>query len=190
MLVWCTNRSAPPSVGVMKPKPFSTLNHLTLPAVTASAIDAAMPRTAERPNDVDADDANDARMAVMEERANAAVPHPPASSHVSHTRARTDPCAYRHGRRWKLPSPRAIWDECGFSARFSHTCLRPTHLTCCTTVPPSSAAARSARHCCDTAAIGVPGLQPWSAHRSPTYPAPRSRTSPGRPYHHTPPLRT
>ena len=29
--VWCTNRSSPPSSGVMKPKPFDELNHLTVP---------------------------------------------------------------------------------------------------------------------------------------------------------------
>src|SRR3954453_21728092 len=31
MLLWCTNRSLPWSSGVMKPKPFSSLNHLTVP---------------------------------------------------------------------------------------------------------------------------------------------------------------
>src|SRR5437868_13432774 len=31
MLEWWTNRSRPPSSGVMKPKPFSSLNHLTVP---------------------------------------------------------------------------------------------------------------------------------------------------------------
>src|SRR4051794_24740141 len=31
MLLWCTNRSLLPSSGVMKPKPFSSLNHLTVP---------------------------------------------------------------------------------------------------------------------------------------------------------------
>jgi hypothetical protein len=72
MLVWCTNRSAPPSAGVMKPKPFSTLNHFTLPLVTASAMDAAMPRTPVRASALAPDvDASDARKAVIEERAKA-----------------------------------------------------------------------------------------------------------------------
>ncbi len=31
MPVWWTNRSLPPSSGVMKPKPFSSLNHFTVP---------------------------------------------------------------------------------------------------------------------------------------------------------------
>src|SRR5256885_6376659 len=31
MLVWWTKRSLLPSSGVMKPKPFSSLNHLTVP---------------------------------------------------------------------------------------------------------------------------------------------------------------
>ena len=31
MPVWWTNRSFPPSSGVMKPKPFSSLNHFTVP---------------------------------------------------------------------------------------------------------------------------------------------------------------
>src|SRR3954469_18347752 len=31
MPVWCTKRSLPPSSGVMKPKPLSSLNHLTMP---------------------------------------------------------------------------------------------------------------------------------------------------------------
>src|SRR5215213_6081559 len=31
MPVWCTNRSLPWSSGVMKPKPFSSLNHFTVP---------------------------------------------------------------------------------------------------------------------------------------------------------------
>src|ERR687887_2075425 len=31
MPVWCTKRSFEPSSGVMKPKPFSSLNHLTVP---------------------------------------------------------------------------------------------------------------------------------------------------------------
>src|SRR2546430_10718877 len=29
--VWCANRSSPPSLGVMKPKPLESLNHLTVP---------------------------------------------------------------------------------------------------------------------------------------------------------------
>src|SRR5215216_4482230 len=40
MLEKCTNRSLPPSSGVMNPYPFSLLNHLTVP----SAIDASAPR--------------------------------------------------------------------------------------------------------------------------------------------------
>ena len=36
---WWTKRSSPPSVGVMKPKPFVELNHLTVPvALLPSAI--------------------------------------------------------------------------------------------------------------------------------------------------------
>src|SRR5688500_9968940 len=31
MLLWWANRSLPPSSGVMNPKPFSSLNHLTVP---------------------------------------------------------------------------------------------------------------------------------------------------------------
>src|SRR3954452_23222181 len=31
MALWWTKRSLPPSSGVMKPKPFSSLNHLTVP---------------------------------------------------------------------------------------------------------------------------------------------------------------
>src|SRR4051812_46547393 len=31
MPVWCTKRSLPPSSGVMKPKPLSSLNHFTMP---------------------------------------------------------------------------------------------------------------------------------------------------------------
>src|SRR3954469_14504153 len=31
MPVWCTKRSLPGSSGVMKPKPFSSLNHFTVP---------------------------------------------------------------------------------------------------------------------------------------------------------------
>ena len=31
MLVWCTKKSSPPLVGLMKPKPFWVLNHLTVP---------------------------------------------------------------------------------------------------------------------------------------------------------------
>src|ERR1039457_1706173 len=36
MLEWWTNRSRPPSSGVMKPKPFSSLNHLTVPVAIDS----------------------------------------------------------------------------------------------------------------------------------------------------------
>src|ERR1700744_575060 len=38
MLVWWTNRSRLPSSGVMKPKPFSSLNHLTVPVATGSPL--------------------------------------------------------------------------------------------------------------------------------------------------------
>src|ERR1043165_1648523 len=31
MFVWCTNRSLPPPSAAMKPNPFSSLNHLTVP---------------------------------------------------------------------------------------------------------------------------------------------------------------
>src|SRR6185436_18701064 len=31
MEVWCAKRSLPPSFGVMKPKPFESLNHFTVP---------------------------------------------------------------------------------------------------------------------------------------------------------------
>src|ERR1700754_5035837 len=36
MPVWCTNRSLPWSSGVMKPKPLSSLNHLTVPVAMQS----------------------------------------------------------------------------------------------------------------------------------------------------------
>src|SRR5579875_84237 len=36
MLEWWTNRSRLPSSGVMKPKPFSSLNHLTVPVAIGS----------------------------------------------------------------------------------------------------------------------------------------------------------
>ncbi len=36
MAVWCTNTSAPPSGWEMKPKPFSALNHLTVPEATVA----------------------------------------------------------------------------------------------------------------------------------------------------------
>jgi len=29
--LWCTNRSLPPSSGVIKPYPFESLNHFTVP---------------------------------------------------------------------------------------------------------------------------------------------------------------
>src|SRR4051794_12805852 len=39
MLLWCTNRSLLWSSGVMKPKPFSSLNHLTVPvAIMRSSV--------------------------------------------------------------------------------------------------------------------------------------------------------
>src|SRR5690606_39613911 len=31
MSVWCANKSLPPDSGLMKPKPFSLLNHFTIP---------------------------------------------------------------------------------------------------------------------------------------------------------------
>src|SRR5437763_6073803 len=37
MLVWWTKRSLLPSSGVMKPKPFSSLNHLTVPVAMHSS---------------------------------------------------------------------------------------------------------------------------------------------------------
>ena len=44
---WWTNRSSPPSVGVMKPKPLVELNHLTVPvALLASAMALADTLTA------------------------------------------------------------------------------------------------------------------------------------------------
>src|ERR1700677_1850068 len=36
MAVWCTKTSAPPSGCKMKPKPFSALNHLTVPDATVA----------------------------------------------------------------------------------------------------------------------------------------------------------
>src|SRR3954447_16394762 len=41
---WWTNKSVPPSSGVMKPKPFSSENHFTVPyamSVTSTALSAA-----------------------------------------------------------------------------------------------------------------------------------------------------
>src|ERR1700722_12677207 len=37
MAVWCTNTSAPPLGCEMKPKPFSALNHLTVPVATVAS---------------------------------------------------------------------------------------------------------------------------------------------------------
>src|ERR1700733_6035264 len=53
MLEWCTNRSRPPSSGVMKPKPFSSLNHLTVPVgiveLSSVARKVLLPRRMCRP---------------------------------------------------------------------------------------------------------------------------------------------
>src|ERR671930_536587 len=37
MALWWTKRSLPPSSGVMKPKPFSSLNHFTVPVAIAGS---------------------------------------------------------------------------------------------------------------------------------------------------------
>src|ERR1700759_4515831 len=47
MLVWWTNRSRLPSSGVMKPNPFSSLNHLTVPVgmgVSPPLLEVLLPR--------------------------------------------------------------------------------------------------------------------------------------------------
>mmetsp|Transcript_12660 Transcript_12660/g.46259 ORF Transcript_12660/g.46259 Transcript_12660/m.46259 type:complete len:216 (-) Transcript_12660:82-729(-) len=46
MLVWCTNRSSPPSAGVMNPYPFWELNHFTVPCIRAGGLDGPAPSPA------------------------------------------------------------------------------------------------------------------------------------------------
>src|SRR3954466_6326233 len=48
MPVWCTNRSLPPSSGVMNPKPFASLNHFTVPFAIALTPQAACIRASPR----------------------------------------------------------------------------------------------------------------------------------------------
>src|SRR5688572_1121093 len=55
MLVWCTKRSLEPSSGVMKPKPFSSLNHFTVPVGICPPPSLAGPRAgliAAQPNTI------------------------------------------------------------------------------------------------------------------------------------------
>src|SRR5205807_1423248 len=47
--VKCTNRSRPPSSGVMKPKPLSSLNHLTVPVAMYSPLMPLLSDTSGRP---------------------------------------------------------------------------------------------------------------------------------------------
>jgi len=51
----CANRSSPPSSGVMNPKPFASLNHLTVPVAIPTSpvthVTTTSPRKARRPRD-------------------------------------------------------------------------------------------------------------------------------------------
>src|SRR3954470_7360567 len=47
MPVWCTNRSLPWSSGVMNPKPFSSLNHFTVPVAIGSSQEVVCCETRE-----------------------------------------------------------------------------------------------------------------------------------------------
>src|SRR5215469_577167 len=45
----CANRSSPPSSGVMNPKPFASLNHLTVPvAIPTSPVTHVLPRACSK----------------------------------------------------------------------------------------------------------------------------------------------
>src|SRR4051794_14283775 len=91
MPVWCTNRSLPWSSGVMKPKPFSSLNHFTVPVAILSSREVCAGEAREVRRATTTKRGHCLRRTPLPGRVRAVYPHPPAPRLSSAARDRRSP---------------------------------------------------------------------------------------------------